>query len=377
MRPHASDIDLLARVCSVPTAPFAEHRVMAMVERWAKRRRRLVVRSDRLGNRLVECAGPRRQPRLVLVAHADHPGFLARNVDVDGVLHAEFHGGVMPEFLDRARVEFFDASKAIPASVLRVEPDERGRASRVLLRTSRPVPPGTLGMFALGEARVRGRRLHSRACDDLAGVAAAMAVLERLSRRPADTPVALLLTRGEEQGFIGAIGAAEHPTLLRKSDLLVSIECSAEQPFARQGDGVVVRVGDRTSVFDSSLVAFLVERAESLRSNARSDSHGSNDPASGTGFRFQRALMPGGTCEATVFDAWGYTAAAVCVALGNYHNMDRGRKQLAAEHIHLDDWHSLVALLEDVARNAHAFEPGMKPLRRRLVERFERYRPLL
>ena len=33
--------------------------------------------------------------------------------------------------------------------------------------------------------------------------------------------------------------------------------------------------------------------------------------------------MPGGTCEATVYDVYGFTAARICVALGNYHNMDR------------------------------------------------------
>ena len=43
--------------------------------------------------------------------------------------------------------------------------------------------------------------------------------------------------------------------------------------------------------------------------------------------------MPGGTCEATVYDAYGYTAAAVCIPLGNYHNMDRGKKKIGPEYI--------------------------------------------
>lgn len=357
------DIDLLCRVCSTPTAPFAEQRVLALVERWARRRNRFQVRVDRFGNRLVELPGSQRHPRLVLVAHADHPGLLAGATRADGVLHAAFHGGVLPEYLDDAEVEFFGSGKPVRARVLSVEPDDRGRASHVTLRATRTVPPGTPGMFAVGAPRIRGKRLHARACDDLAGVAAALAALDHLSRRPATASAALLLTRGEEQGFIGAIAACEHPSLIRRSDLLVSIECSAEQPYARQGEGAIIRVGDRTSVFDSSLTAFLDERAGALRN--------------GQGPRFQRALMPGGTCEATVFDAWGYRSAAVCVPLGHYHNMDRARRRAAAEHIHLDDWRALVTLLEDAARNAHRFEPGMKPLRRRLLERFERFRPLL
>jgi endoglucanase len=360
----ADDIDLLKRLCSTPTAPFAEHRVIEFVERWARRRRRLSVRGDRFGNRLIECPGSRRLPRLVMVAHGDHPGLIAGATNSDGTLHADFHGGVMPEYLPGADVQFFASRKPVAAKVIKVEPDERGRASKVALRAAGAVPPGTLGMFALGEARVRGKRMHCRVCDDLAGVSAALATLDRLARKPSAAPVALLLTRAEEQGFIGAVAAVEHPSLLRKTDLLISLECSAEQPYARQGQGVIVRVGDRTSIFDSSLTAFIVERAAAIASEDGS-------------FRLQRALMPGGTCEATVFDAWGYTSAAVCVALGNYHNMDRAGKRVAAEYIHLDDWRAMVTLLESVAREAHRFEPGMQSLRRKLVDRFERYRPLL
>jgi endoglucanase len=354
----------LADLCSVPTAPFAEDRVVAFVERFAAKRKKLRVRRDAFGNRLVELPGRRRGARVVFVAHADHPGFLAGATAADGTLHATFHGGVKPSYLPGAKVLFFDGRRVIRGTVLTCEPDDRGRASASTLQVASPVRPGTPGMFDLGEARTRGQRMHARVCDDLAGVASALVAIDRLHRHPPTSPVALLLTRAEEQGFIGAIASVEHPTLLRRDDLLISLECSAEQPYAPQGRGVIVRVGDRTSVFDSSLTAFLVEQAETL---AKADAT----------FRHQRSLMPGGTCEATVFDAWGYTAAALCVPLGNYHNMNAERETLAAEHIHLGDWSHLVQLLEQVGRQAHAFEPGMRPLRRLLTRRFARFRPLL
>src|SRR5438309_1997885 len=82
--------------------------------------------------------------------------------------------------------------------------------------------------------------------------------------------------------------ASRHPELLRKSDLLIAIETSAMQPYAKQGDGCVIRIGDRTSVFNSSISYFITEVAERL---ARKDKT----------FKHQRALMPGGTCEATVY----------------------------------------------------------------------------
>ena len=60
--------------------------------------------------------------------------------------------------------------------------------------------------------------------------------------------------------------------------------------------------------------------------------------------------MPGGTCEATVYDVYGFTAASICVALGNYHNMDRERKKIAPEYIDLGDWENMVKLF--LARRA-------------------------
>jgi hypothetical protein len=35
---------------------------------------------------------------------------------------------------------------------------------------------------------------------------------------------------------------------------------------------------------------------------------------------FQRCLMPGGACEATAFQLYEYRSAALCIALGNFHN---------------------------------------------------------
>ena len=118
-----------------------------------------------------------------------------------------------------------------------------------------------------------------------------------------ESPIAVLLTRGEEEGFIGAIAAVLKPMLLLDTDRLVVIECSAAQSYAPQGAGCVVRIGDRTSVFNSSLSYFLTQQANDLSKNDSS-------------FKYQRALMPGGTCEATVYDAFGYIAGSICIPAG-------------------------------------------------------------
>ena len=361
-------MNILQELCAIPTAPFVEDRVMAYVERFARERRRLRLSHDRWGNRFIELRGSgksSRMPRLVLVAHADHPGFVARRMARAGTLVSDFRGGVLAEFVRGAAVRFFDGEREIRGVVTATE-QRKGSSypHRATVRVEASVAPGSIGMFELPPARVRGNKFISRVCDDLAGLAAALTALDELHHskaRPRAT-VALLVTRGEEVAFTGAVAAVKDAALLRKSDLLISIECSSVQPVAPQGAGVILRVGDRTSVFDSALMYFLLERARKLAKRDKA-------------FAFQRALMPGGSCEATVFDAWGYTTGGVCLPLVNYHNMDRAAKKLAPEVIDLRDWRSMVSLFVDVAGHADEFDRGL--LRERIERRFRRNARLL
>lgn len=339
---------------------------MEFVKRFVARHRKLRLTSDRFGNLLVELpVTGRGGGRWVFAAHLDHPGFVATRMAGPRSLEAAFRGGVKAEFFKGSRVRFFDGEGDVPGVVegFTIGAD-RGYPERATVRVARAVSPGSIGMWDQGEARVKGKVFYSRVCDNLAGAAAALTMLERLARRPPKATVAVLLTRGEEEGFIGAVGAATEPKLLKKSDRLVVIECSAAQPYAPQGKGPIVRVGDKTSVFNSALTFFITSQAAEM---AKADKR----------FVYQRALMPGGTCEATVYDAYGFTAASVCVALGNYHNMDVGRKKIGPEYIDVGDWRGMVKLFERLARQGHRFEPVNVPLRERLEKRFEKLKSLL
>jgi endoglucanase len=212
-------------------------------------------------------------------------------------------------------------------------------------------------MFDQGTSRVKGKKFFSRAIDDLGGLAAALEMLDRLSKKPPPCTIAVLLTRAEEEGFIGAMAACLKPQLLRKTDYLIAIETSAMQPYARQGDGCIIRIGDRTSIFNSSLSYFINEAAERLKKHDKT-------------FLYQRCLMPGGTCEATVYDIYGYQAGSICVPLGNYHNMDREKKTIGPEFIDVADWQNMVKLFIAVARAGHEYQPGLKSLRVKLEKRF-------
>jgi putative aminopeptidase FrvX len=360
---------ILIDLCSVATAPFVEDRVVEYVRRFVAKRPALRMTADRFGNLLISVSpaakGKPRGSRWVFAAHMDHPGFIARRMIDPLTVEADFRGGVRSEFFAGEKVRFFAGKREIPAKVIAAMPGEdRPYPGIVTLSVDRKVPDGSPGMWDQGVGRIKKGRFYSRVCDDLAGAAAALAMIDALLADPPNATVAVLLTRAEEEGFIGAIGAVLHPKLLRKTDRVIAIECSAAQPYAPQGAGAIIRVGDRTSIFNSSLSHFLTQQAEILAKEDKS-------------FRYQRALMPGGTCEATVYDAWGYHAGSICVPLGNYHNMDTAAKRIGPEYVDLADWHSMVKLFIQIARAGAGYVPGLGELKKRVEARFEKLRYLL
>lgn len=360
------DLDLLMQLCSIPTAPFAEQRVLAFIDDFAHRRR-FDLKFDRYGNRLLQ-AGPKRgRRRLVFVAHTDHPGMVSMKMTGPRTLLARFHGGVLSDYVRGTKVRFFAGDgKEVPGRVENItrKSDRADFPVEVEVSVRSPVPRGAPGMFDQGGGRVKGRRFYSRVCDDLAGVAAILSAMDRLDRRKLKVPVAALLTRAEEDGFIGAIAAVRAGELVRRDDRLISVECSAEQPYAKQGNGVILRVGDRTSIFHSGFTHWMHQQCEQL---ARDDKS----------FRFQRALMPGGSCEGTVFDSHGYVAAAACVPLGNYHNMDRQKQVIGPEYVDLADWRNEVKLFAHLGQRAHEIDLKFTGLKQRLNKRFSMLRGYL
>ncbi len=352
----------LQEVCALPTAPFAEGFAVRYIERFVADRPGLRLQRDRFGNLLVELPGPGHGPRWVFGAHMDHPGFVAQMMREDAMLSAWCRGGVDAEYLINQPVRFFfdDGGRRVEVAGVVLEIGEHSDEVSATIRVDAPVPPGSPGMFDLTPGQIVMDRFESRVCDDLAGVAAILAMLDALHADPPSATVAGILTRGEEEGFIGAIASAKHRTLLQSDDRVLSIEASPVQPYAPQGKGVIIRVGDRSSVFDPALTGFLTDRAEALTKT---------DPT----FQFQRALMPGGTCEATAYAQYGHTTAAICLALGNYHNMDRARRVVAPETIDMGDWGNMVKLFIDIARTGHGYDGARPDVLRKLESRFERW----
>ena len=117
--------------------------------------------------------------------------------------------------------------------------------------------------------------------------------------------------------------------------LVISAESSRTLPGAEMGEGPVIRVGDAGFTFAADAEAVLVRARETIRERD-------------SGFKCQRQLMSGGTCEASAFAVYGYQTTGIAFPLGNYHNgAPEGR--IEAEYIHIDDYLGGVELLTEAA----------------------------
>ena len=364
----------LLELTHLPTVAGREQRVVRWVEQWVGRRRNLTLERDGAGNLLITQRGRRssRAP-LFMTAHLDHPGFVVTTRQ-GRVVELEFRGGVHLPYFENAAIEIFSGRERCTARIVAVD----GRAKpfmRVTARLDRgdaSVAATDIGRFRLSGPRLpriaRGR-LHTYACDDLSAVVAALSALDVVRHRPGHAHVGVLLTRAEEVGFIGTLAACRARSVPRAARL-ICLENSRSFPESPIGAGPIVRVGDKASVFEPTLT------------NAISQLMTEYEKAH-PGFRWQRKLMPGGTCEATAFSTYGYRATCLCLPLGNYHNMvdidgvlaGARPARVGPEFISVADFHGLVEMLVACAERLDA--PDRPSLRRRMEGLLREHRHLV
>ncbi len=312
-------LGLAQRMLSLPTAPYHEHAVRQAVIEYG-RGLGLPVEMDRVGNVMVKYQrghdGTHPSSPLVFMAHMDHPGFEAL-----GGRRAEFLGGVPQEYFVGAPVRF----GSVRTKVKRLLP---GWPKRKLVELTEPV--SGFGQWDVTRFAVRNGKLYATGIDDVLSVAVVLAALAEINRRRLRTHVWGVFTRAEEVGFNGAVELARAGKIPRRA-LVVSVEMSRQRPWARIGDGPVVRVGDRMTVFSPEATYFLEEVARR------------------SAIKAQRCLMDGGTTEATAFGGFGYRVGGLCLPLGNYHNIGPNRK-IRAEFVSLSDLEGLLKLTVAAAR---------------------------
>jgi len=307
----------LREILSLPTAPFSEGAVHARIRAAVAASAHLRERIDEHGN--LEVVHGTGRPKLLFACHTDHPA-----LRIDGPGTAVIEGGILADALKGARLATFDADPVRPIVSKVIERGERS-GGRVRLKGAAGLAKGTPLVLDLPGVSFAGGKVRARAIDDGCAVAACLATADHLARWKGT--VGFLFTRAEEVGFGGAL-AWTRSTNYPKSTTVINLEMSSARPHTPQGNGPILRVGDRMTVYDDAVSLGLESVAMRL---------GKREPE----FRYQRALMDGGACEATVYARAGFRAGALCLPLKNYHN-HAPRGGVAREYVALTDAQNLV-----------------------------------
>jgi len=340
---------LFTDLLSLPTAPFHEHAVAAFIKKFAERRG-IPVRADKYGNLVVRYRRGDRVKPVALTGHMDHPGFEV--LDADGKsLTAQWLGGCDPGHFPGSRVTVVSDGEQISGRVTSELDDTR--QFEIEARHEIPDPVGAFGYWGLKPIETKGDQLITKAADNLASCAAVLATIDRLNRRKTEADLWGVFTRAEETGLMSAGSLVDAKTVPKRVPIIV-LETSRELPGAEIGRGPVIRVGDRLSVYDPKVDYAIHEVAQELQQSKR-------------GFRFQRQLMSGGVCEASVYVLHGMTVGALAFPLGNYHN--QGKRWPAPEIISVSDADGMIDLCTAIALNPPSGEPRT-PMKRRFEKSF-------
>lgn len=353
----AKRLSQLKDILRQPAAPFREQHVVRCVSEMLTQAD-VPYFFDTFGNMVVGVKSERAyqqllqkredEPVRVFIAHMDHPGFHGVRWLSENRLAIKWHGGSPLKHLSAAQLWLADDSQrltggGVTAKLSKPTLLKAGWAidtADVVINQPRGISlkqryPGKKAQQIFGSFSFRndcwtsGKRLYTRAADDLVGVFAIVSTAIEMHRKSTDSPFIGLLTRAEEVGFVGAVQHFELGWLqaARRPVVCVSLEASRTLPGAVVGKGPVVRLGDRRTTFDSGASQVLSSVAEKVLPG-----------------RHQRRLMDGGACEATAATAWGLPTIGITLPLGNYHNqgfeggMDCPKPEgPAPEFVHLDD----------------------------------------
>lgn len=345
---------LLHLILTNPTAPFREDAVLAAIDQFAlERSDRIRLKIDAFGNRIltiVPAGGGAARPTMAFTAHLDHPGFVK---NASGTY--ELLGRVWPVArLKGAPVCFYQQNGAFAGRGMVKSASEAGGSVQVSLSVNdsgEPHPPhdrGTYAMFDFPPLQYDGDRIVGRVCDDLLGAIAILITVEEIIATNPGASFIAAFTRAEEVGFVGALGMMTTSDIPREIPI-VGLECSAARGGnAVVGAGPIVRVGDRMTTFDPGVSGFLYQCAQQLA-------------AASPDFIYQRRLMQGGACESTAYLLAGRRAGALCLALGNYHNVpdpDPGDTTtgVAPEFVSRRDLNGLVTLMVHAVTQSSALK---------------------
>lgn len=367
-----------------PTAPYREKFVME----WIKKElvhNQVPFFQDSTGN-IIMGVGSEQEYRLLLgqneteplrvfIAHMDHPGFHGVKWRSKDTLEIKWLGGSPKKHLVGSRLWISNQNGELFEGVLKTATLDRKKTHlskgsvKIKGSANGEVATSLFGGFGFRKpVWEKNGILYTKAADDLVGCFAAIETA-KIALKMSSKKFIGILTRAEEVGFVGCIAHFEQGWFksARRPILAVSLETSRTLPGALVGKGPVVRLGDRAGVFSSTALEVLTQIARRKLPK-----------------KFQRRVMDGGTCEATVAVANHIPAIGISIPLGNYHNQGfeggpdcRGEEGPAPEYISLSDIKGMLTLCEGLLEDGLSWQDPWAEKRKQLISYLDEGKSLL
>lgn len=252
-----------------------------------------VIKTDRMGNVIAFIRGGGEQydaenPRKIMIsAHMDEVGFMVNEVTDEGYLKFACLGGIDPRVLCGRNVIFGNETKKIRGFIASKAIHLQSAEDRKTTTTADKmyidigaankeealghVKPGDFGTFDSDFVLFgsRDKYVRCKAIDDRLGCAVIVNTLRRFGgtedRLPYD--VYFCFTVREEIGFSGALTAAN--TIMPDFSIVLESTAIADLPdvpeasrAAKVGEGGVISLADRSTIYDRELVDFAMATAK-------------------------------------------------------------------------------------------------------------------
>ena len=253
-------------------------------------------KTDRMGNLIVrmrfgdpECTDRR---KIMVSAHMDEVGFMVNCIKSDGYLGIDTVGGISSSVLAGRRVTVRTENGDLAGVIASKAIHHKDKKER-----TKPTPIDKLyidvGAIDSDDAKARVRigdmvvfdsptyefgegLIKAKALDDRMGCAAMIEVIRSLAKAPisANADVYFCFTVREEIGLSGARTAAfgirpDIAIVLETTAIADVLDVSASERVACVGDGVVISVMDRSTIYDKELVDRAMELSHTANIKAQ------------------------------------------------------------------------------------------------------------
>lgn len=241
-----------------------------------------LLETDHMGNLTAHLPGPEGAPRIMLSAHMDEVGVMITHIEEKGYLRFGTVGGIDPAVLSGREVVLGDEHKRVPGVICakgihQQTAKERGELPKYedmyidIGTTSREetealLERGDFGTFVTPFARFGkdGAYVKCKALDDRLGCAILIEMLRALEGKNLPLDLWFCFTVREEIGKSGA-GVTAHriapdvSIVLETTAIADIANVEASRRVATVGEGGVLSLLDRSTIYDRELIDFALE----------------------------------------------------------------------------------------------------------------------